>query len=281
MTVDLIHDVALTPLPRAPTQEAWDAMTPAQRAAAEEALPLSLPVEHVVYRGMAEGDEHGETRFMVRDTLRRWFHSRERQVYVGSDIAVYYPGEEMVTPDAFAVRDVPTHDRLSWMVSKERKGVEWVFEVLVRGSRVKDLKKNVARYASLGILEYFVLDLRSRRIQAWRQASPGVREFAPVAPHNGAFASDVLGLEMLVVGRKVRFRQGTSELLTSDDLIVRLEETVAELAVRVEEQEIRAEAEAARAAQEAARAAQEASRADAAEREVAAMREELARLRGR
>ncbi len=266
MTLDPIRDVVLPPLPRAPTQEAWDAMTPAQRVAAEEALPLSLPVEHIVHRGMAEGDEHSETRFVVRDTLRRWFRSRERNVYVGSDIAVYYPGEEMVTPDAFAVRDVPTHDRLSWMVSKERKGVEWAFEVLMRGSRVKDLKKNVARYAALGMLEYFVFDLRTRRIQAWRQASPGVRQFVPVVPVQGAFASQVLGLELLVVGRKVRFRQGTSELLTTDDLIVRLEETVAELAVRVEEQEIRAE--------------EEAARAEGLERELAAVREELARLRG-
>lgn len=286
MTIDPHGLSGLPPLPRAPTQEAWDAMTPAQRAAVIEDLPLSLPQSHIIQRGMAEGDEHLETRYHARDTLRRWYRSRERQVYVGSEMMAYYPGEEAITPDVFAVRDVPTHWRKSWVVSHEGKGGEWVLEVLSSGRRAKDLDRNLTRYAALGIEEYFVFDLRTRRLHAWRQAAPGVRRYEPVAKEGDSYASQVLGLELLVVGRKLRFRQGTSELLTAEDLLERLEETVAELAVNVEEQSIRAEQEAARANQEAARAEQEAARADeeraareAAEAELRSLREEIERLR--
>jgi Uma2 family endonuclease len=284
MTIDSVPPLspsALPPLPRAPTREAWDAMTPDERAAAVEALPLCLPQSHIIQRAMAEGDEHLETRYQARDTLRRWYRSRERQVYVGSEMMVYYPGEEPITPDVFAVREVPTHWRKTWVVAEEGKGVEWALEVLASGRRAKDLDRNVARYAELGIAEYFVFDLRTRRLHAWRQAAPGVRRYEPMRKAGDAYASEVLGLDLLVVGRTLRFRQGTSELLTADDLLERLEETVAELAVHVEEQSLRAERE--RAAREEERAAREQERAarEAAEAEVAALRAELEKLRGR
>lgn len=281
MTIDSQPPAPLPPLPRAPSQAAWDAMTPAERAATIDDLPLMLPLAHIIQRGMAEGDEHLETRYHARDTLRRWYRSRERRVYVGSEMAVYYPGEEAASPDVFAVRDVPTHWRKSWVVTEEGKGVEWILEVLASGRRAKDLDRNVVRYASLGVLDYFVFDIRTRRLHAWRQAAPGVRRYEPIRKTGDSFASLVLGLELLVVGRKLRFRQGTSELLTAEDLIERLEETVAELAVNVEEQSIRAEQETARAERETARADKEAARAAAAEAELSALRAEIERLRAR
>ena len=253
MTMDSVPPLSsLPPLPRAPTREAWDAMTPAAREAVLEELPLSLPMSHIIQRGMAEGDEHLEARYQARDTLRRWFRSRERQVYVGSEMMVYYPGEEAITPDVFVVRDVSAHWRKSWVVSHEGRAVEWILEVLGSGRRAKDLQRNVDRYAQLGIAEYFVFDLRTRRLHAWRQAAPGVRRYEPLRKVGDAYASEVLGLDLLVVGRALRFRQGTSELLTADDLLTRLEETVAELSVHVEEQSLRAEEE--RAAEEEAQA---------------------------
>lgn len=276
MTMDSLPPAPTTlpPLPRAPTQEAWDAMTPAAREAAVEALPRMLPLSHIIQRGMAEGDDHNDARSEARDTLRRWFRSRERQVYVGSEIQVYYPGEEPITPDVFVVHDVSPHKRNSWVVTKEGRRVEWVLEVLASGLRAKDLQRNVTRYAELGIAEYFVFDLRTRRLQGWRQASTGVRRYEPIVRAGEKFYSEVLKLDMLVVGRRLRFREGTSELLATEDIIKRLEETVAELAVHVEEQSLRAEQE--RAAREQERAARE-----AAEAEVAALRAELEKLRGR
>lgn len=274
MTIESLPPSPLPPLPRAPTREAWDAMTAAERAAAVEALPLSLPQSHIIQRAMAEGDEHLETRYQARDTLRRWYRSRERQVYVGSEMMVYYPGEEPITPDVFAVREVATHWRKTWVVAEEGKGVEWALEVLASGRRAKDLDRNVTRYAELGIAEYFVFDLRTRRLHAWRQSAPGVRRYEPIRKEGDSYPSQVLGLDLLVVGRTLRFRQGTSELLTAEDLLERLEETVAELAVHVEAQSLRAEEERLRAEEQ--RLARE-----RAEAEVAALRAELERLRGR
>jgi len=289
MTVDSfppVSDEPLPPLVRAPTQEAWDAMTPEQRDAAVEALPLMLPLVHIIQRGMAEGDEHADARNDARDTLRRWYRSRDRQAYVGSEITVYYPGEEPVVPDVFVVHDVSPHKRKSWVVSREGRGVEWVLEVLHSGRRAKDLQRNIIRYAELGIVEYFVFDLRTRRLHGWRQAARGVRRYEPIPRAGETLYSEVLALDLLVVGRRLRFRSGTSELLATDDIVERLEETVAELSVQIEEQSMRAEQEAARAEQEAARAEQEAARAEqerrariAAEAEIAQLRAALERAR--
>lgn len=65
-------------------------------------------------------------------------------MYVGANMAIYYPGEPMFSPDLFAVLDVPDHDRDSWVVSQERRGLD--LEVVVAGKRRKDLHDNVSRY---------------------------------------------------------------------------------------------------------------------------------------
>ena len=62
--------------------------------------------------------------------------------------------------------------RDKWVVSAEGKGLDWVLEVHVGGDRKKDAERNVARYARLGIPEYFLYDGASNRLTAYRLATP-------------------------------------------------------------------------------------------------------------
>lgn len=122
-----------------------------------------------------------------------------------------------------AVLDVESHDRDSWIVSREGKGLDWVLEVHVGGDRKKDAEQNVSRYARLGIAEYFMYDRARNRLQAYRLAPEG-RTYAAVVPRQGRYASTVLGLDVQVEEDRLRFYAGTALLLESEELIARLEQ---------------------------------------------------------
>jgi len=155
---------------------------------------------------------------------------------VSASQAVHHPGEPMFVPDILAVRDVDPHPRTSWFVSAEGKGVELVLEVLVEGSRNKDLVDNLERYARLGIEEYFVLDIQTGNLHGHRLTEVSGRpRYARVVPQAGLFASTVLGLELGLVGGQLRFYQSSAQLLTAQDLAGKLERMVDELVVKHDE----------------------------------------------
>lgn len=261
---------APSPRPRAPSQAAWDAMTPEQREAVARSLPAYIPPEECA---PPEGDVHFDAKAGVRDALRTFFARTARRLYVAAELAVYYPDEDRFAPDLLAVADVDPHPRDSWIVSAEGRGLDWVMEVTVKGDRRKDLERNAVRYARLGVSEYFIYDHPRQRIVAYRLASPGLRTYSPIVPQGGAYPSAVLGLELTLVDGRLRFRQGNAELLDSHEMVARLEAYVDDLVAATEEAALRAE-EATQRAEEAAQRAEAAmqraeaatQRADAAER---------------
>lgn len=269
-------------VPQAPSQAEWDAMTPAQQEATFERLPGVLPLEcALAWSMMTEGDPHSAARNDCHDTLRRFYRSQGRRAYVGSDMSVYYPAERVVKPDVFVALDVEDHDRRVWMVSREKRGLDVVFEVLASGDRAKDLRRNVARYAGLGVPEYFVFDVRTRRVTGWRLPGPGARSYDPIPPTDSVLRSRVLELELFVSGPRLRFRKGSAELLSSADLLERLEDRVNDLARTVEEQTQRLEEQTQQLDAVTAREAQERTQREQLERELEALRAELARERAR
>ena len=286
------------PTPRAPSHAAWLAMSEAQRRAAVDALPAYIP-EAELHPG--EGDPHFDAKVEGRETLRGYFSRTGGAVYVGAELAVYYPGEERFSPDLLAVCEVDRHPRQKWVVDAEGRGLDWVLEVVVSGDRDKDLRRNVLRYARLGIAEYFVFDRSRRVLHGWRLDPRAVGVYAPVAPRAGVYASEVLGLQLTVQGDRLRFLRGNAELLTLSEEIERLEDRVNDLAVLREdairlraeaearadeearlraEAEARADEEARLRAEEATLRAEEARLRAEAEARVAALEAELARLRG-
>lgn len=259
--------------PRAPSQLEWDRLSAEERERVVQSLPDLVPVEIAG----PEGDPHREAKASALDALGRFFQRIGRRIYLSSELAVYYPGEPRFVPDLLAVLDVEPHERMKWVVAAEGRGLDFVLEVHVSGDAAKDHEKNVTRYAALGIPEYFIFDRGRSRLAGYRLPDASARAYAAVLPQAGRFASHVLGLDLTVVGTRLRFFHGTAPLEVADELIGRLACMVDDLLAKKDDAERLLQAE--RAAKEAERAAKEAERAakEAALVRVAELEEQLRR----
>jgi Uma2 family endonuclease len=248
--------------PRAPPDEIWDAMSPQERKRIVAALPSEFPLEAFP---PPEGDPHFNAKVGARDVLGGYYARIGRRVYIACELPVYYPGQKVFAPDVIAVLDVDTHERQSWVVRDEGKGLDFALEILVRGDRAKDLKGNVERYAQLGIAEYFVFDRGRLHLAGHRLPAPGARAYHPVLPQGGFYASHVLGLDLRIEGNRLRFYHAAMALPDSNELIRSLERMVDDVEARL------------RAAEE--RAAEEARLREEAERKLAEAQSEIERLK--
>jgi Uma2 family endonuclease len=264
VTLALMLPIRRTPegYPMAPTQKEWDALTDAERAEVLAALPGEVTDAEM---SPPEGDRHFKGKVRALDALRGFFRRQRRRVYLAAELPVYYPNTPRFAPDLLAVLDVEDHDRDTWVVSAEGRGLDWVLEVHVGGDRKKDAERNVVRYAQLGIPEYFVYDCASNRLQAYRLATTDARKYTAIVPQHGRYESRVLGLDVQVEHDRLRFFSGTALLLESEELIARLEAMLDEVQQRLEE--------------EARLRDEEVRRREAAEDEVRRLREELSRLK--
>lgn len=209
--------------PQAPTAEAWARMTPQERRRVVDELPAALTDAECL---PSEGDLHFDAKVSARDVLRKYFKKFNPKVYIASELTVYYPGEPRFSPDLLAVLDVETHQRMKWVVSAEGKGLDFVLEVHVAGDKRKDSKVNVERYARLGIPEYFIFDRAGGRLHGYRLPNVTARVYQPIVPQAGRYESNVLGLELVLEGDRLRFQRGNALLLEADELIRRLEENL-------------------------------------------------------
>ncbi len=262
--------------PRAPPQEVWDGMSEQERAVVLASLPHEVPL----HLHPPEGDRHRKPKEKALNALDEFFRRIGRQVYLSSELATFYPGEARFCPDILAVLDVESHDRNSWVVSQESKGLDLVIEIHVSGDKRKDFELNVERYARLGIPEYFVFDRPRNRIVGYC-LKPGQRKYEPLIPQSARLASAVLGLDLTVEGGMLRFYHGTAALPFMDEIVGKLNTMVSELVEARDDALHRAETEAERAETEAERAKTEAQRAETLMRENEELRSELERLRRR
>ena len=76
----------------------------------------------------------------------------------------------MFAPDVMAVVDVETHERQTWVVAEEGKGVDFALEVLVSGNRKKDLDEAFLR--RLRFVVDFPLPGAAERLRIWRSVIP-------------------------------------------------------------------------------------------------------------
>ncbi|WP_224366735.1 Uma2 family endonuclease [Hyalangium versicolor] len=268
--------------PQAPTQEEWEAMGPEEQVRVVESLPGEVTWDEMA---MPEGDKHSGAKMRAKDLLAGYFRHQRRQVYLGSEVAIYYPAERRFAPDLLVVLDVEPHERSKWVVSHEGKGLDWVLEVHVGGDRRKDAEYNVERYARLGIPEYFIYDRSREKLEAYHLASPGARKYTRMEPRQGRFHSEVLGLEFEVVNARLQVWAGNALLLESEELLARALEKLEETARQREEEARLREDEARRReevehrlAVEEQRREEEERRRDAAERRVAELQAQLERL---
>jgi len=262
--------------PMAPSAGEWDALSLAERAAVVAALPGEVTYDEIA---MPEGDRHFKAKARALDALRGYFSRQRRRIYLAQELPIYYPGEPRFAPDLLAVLEVEDVDRDKWVVSAEGKGLDWVLEVHVGGDRKKAAELNVARYARLGIPEYFLYDRGRNRLAAYRLASPDAGVYTPIVPNHGLYESRVLGLEVQVDEDRLRFYAGTALLLESEELIARVQ-AMYDAAQRRADEEARRREESDRLREEADRLREdEARRREEAEQEVARLRAELERFK--
>jgi Uma2 family endonuclease len=248
--------------PMAPSVEEWEALSPAERTVVAASLPGELTDAEM---SPPEGDLHFKAKTGALGALRGYFAGQRRRIYLAAELPVYYPAEPRFAPDLLVVLDSDDVARNKWVVSAEGKGLDWVLEVHVGGDRKKDAEFNVARYARLGIPEYFLYDRARNQLAAYRLASPDVRVYTAILPNHGVYESHVLGLDIQVEQDRLRFYAGTALLLESEEFIVRLQ-AMCDDAQRC-------------AAEEAQRRKEAEQRRDAAEQENVRLRAEIERLK--
>jgi Uma2 family endonuclease len=249
--------------PQAPAQEEWDRLSAAEQDRVMAALPPDLTEEE---KALPEGTVHWTGKADAVQVLRSHYDHLHRAVFLAADLAVYNPGAARFAPDVLAVFDVSPHDRMRWVVSHEKKGLDWVLEITVSGDLRNDLERNVLRYAAHGIPEYFIADFSERRVLGYRLGKGG-RSYVPIVPQRGSVPSAVLGLELRMESDRLRFSIGFADLQTPLEAVAKLGRLV---------DEVKANAEA-RVAEQQARAEEERARADAAEARVRALEAELAK----
>jgi Uma2 family endonuclease len=260
--------------PRAPPTEVWERMTPEERAAVIDALPSEFPVSEA---NPPEGDDHLDAFTQAREALRRWFRDRRRSIYIAGNLPIYYPGENMFSPDLIAVDGAEQRQRNSWVVGAEGgKGIDVAIEIVVRGDRKKDLERNVERYARLGIPEYYLFDRRRMTFAAWQLEG---RAYRRRVAQGGRFHSTLLGLDLWLDGSRLRFSVGDAAVPYADEIIERVTRIHDEAHERAERLEAEL-AEEQRLREEEQRLREEEQRLRVeAEAEVARLRAELEKLR--
>ncbi len=248
---------SLPEIPIAPCAEDWLALSRRERDAFLDAAREALDAHAAL---MPEERGHARTLDRISSLLGDHVQRIGRRLYLASDLLVVYPGQRLFAPDLIAVLDVEDpgdqDTRTSWSVTEEGRGVDLALEVLVAGDRQKDLVANVAFYARLGIPEYIVYDRRRQRLYGYR-LSPATGRYDSVAPSGGRLWSRVLGLDLGIVGERLRFFHGDgAEVPETIELVTRANALVDELERRAEAAEAeRAETQRRAEAAEAERSA--------------------------
>src|SRR5580693_5532032 len=110
------------PVPIAPTEEAWRAMSAAERERFLIQVNDALSDPLVT---MSEGRPHKKAKSRAVDMLGLHFKAMGRAIYLAEEMSAVYPGVKVFTPDVFAVVDVaqPEDDeRMAWVVADEAGG---------------------------------------------------------------------------------------------------------------------------------------------------------------
>lgn len=243
--------------PRAPPREVWERLTPKER----EQVVMSLPSE-IESAEPPEGDLHRIAKTSAIEALDEYYRRIRRRVYLSAELPVYYPGEALFAPDLIAVCDVEVHERNSWIVSQEGKGIDFALEIHVLGRARKDLERNVERYARLGISEYFAFDVGTGRLLGWHLQDSHPGRYDVIVPRGGRWSSRVLDLDLATDAGRLRFYAGSAPLLDARELIEKLSSMVDDAVRRAEDEARRAEDETRRAEDETRRAEQAARRAE-------------------
>ena len=241
--------------------------------------PLAAPaaVEYPSSDGkpMAESDSQRIPLTYAVDRLRYYFRNHA-DVYASGNLLIYYEEgnpRARVAPDVFVVFGVRNVERSSYRLWEEGKGPDFVLEITSRATWREDQRKKRELYRRLGVREYWQYDPTRDYLEPPLQGSELVGEDYERLPEREmadgtlALRSEVLGLELRLAGRRLRFHDPKS----GEDLpdLAETEDQRREAEARVEQEAAARQAAETRVHQEVAARRQEAAARQAAEARLA------------
>ncbi len=139
--------------------------------------------------------------------------------------------DNRISPDVLVALGAGCHNRMSYKVWVEGKPPDWVLEVATPRSEADDRGYKWDYYAAMGIPEYWLFDAKG---DVYPPGTPRLQglglvdsEYRPLASRlvdgERVIRSEVLGLDVLVDGTLLRFR----EPATGEDILHRPEAKVA------------------------------------------------------
>ena len=162
---------------------------------------------------MAETDLHRDQMFLLIETLSDYFRG-DPQVYVSGDILLFYQqGDKRkhLAPDVLVVLGIEKRPRNNYLLWREGKAPDVVFEVTSASTRNEDLGKKQRLYAKMGVQEYVLFDPRQEyldpRLRLLRLAGDS---YVPVV---GKLFLETIGLELVVVDEQLRLVGPDGKLL--------------------------------------------------------------------
>ena len=167
---------------------------------------------------MAESDSQRIPLTYAVDRLRYYFRNHA-DVYASGNLLIYYEEgnpRARVAPDVFVVFGVRNVERSSYRLWEEGKGPDFVLEITSRATWREDQRKKRELYRRLGVREYWQYDPTRDYLEPPLQGSELVGEDYERLPEREmadgtlALRSEVLGLELRLAGRRLRFHDPKS-----------------------------------------------------------------------
>ena len=229
---------------------------------------------------MAESDTQRKPLTYAINCLGHYFRNRP-EVYVSGNLLIYYEEGTLarVAPDVFVVFGVGNEDRSTYLLWEEAKAPDFVLEITAPAKWRADQTWKRELYRRLGVGEYWQYD---PTLDYLRPPLLGLElvgeEYEPLprwelADGTLAARSEVLGLELRVAGRRLRFHapqagEELRNLAEAEDGRWEAEDKRREAESRAEQEAAARQAAETRAQQEAAARRREAAARQAAETRV-------------
>lgn len=199
----------------------------------EAAPPGPIVYPETDGRPIPDGEYQSVTWRYVLDALKAHFHGRG--VYAAGDLFVYLEEgnpRNCIAPDLFVVLGASDHKRDTYKVWEEPAGMpDFALEIVSPSTWRTDLGAKRARYAALGVREYWLHDPHGRYLQpalAGHRLVEGRYVALPsrIGARGRSIRSDVLGLDLLLEGERLRFFDPVGErfLPTYDEVQARVAE---------------------------------------------------------
>jgi Uma2 family endonuclease len=235
---------------------------------------------------MAESPEHRILMATLIERLQDHFREKGLRAMASGNTFVYDEEDNpvrRVSPDVYVVLDRDPTEPERYLYWKEGRAPDFVLEATSPGTADEDQRDKKARYAGMGVAEYFLCDPKREYLtpplQGFRLTAGTYRPIRP--DRDGRVRSRRLGVSFVMEGGVLETYDTATgrRLLRREERAAAAEAETLAAAARARESEAKARESEAKAREAEAEAAAERAARAAMEAELRALREELARAR--